>query len=99
MPRPMSNLSERYCARGPRCTQYSSLGEPMKLRSSSKSEHCEPCFQEGHAGSARASKDAAWENEVLGAIESVWTEREAAKSASRASLWDLFDLEAAPIGE
>ena len=30
---------------------------------------------------------------MLGAIEAVWTERGAAKSTSKASLWDLFDLD------
>ena len=68
------------------------LGEPAKLRSSSKSDLCERCLQE-HAESVRASRVAEWQNDVLGAIEAVWTERDAAKTTSKASLWDLFDLD------
>src|SRR5215203_2899650 len=87
----MGSLSKRYCARGSRCTQYKTLGEPAKLRSSSKSDLCDRCLQE-HAETVRASRVAEWQNDVIGAIEAVWTERDAAKSTSKASLWDLFDL-------
>jgi hypothetical protein len=45
-----------------------------------------------HAETVRASRVAEWQNDVIGAIEAVWTERDAAKSTSKASLWDLFDL-------
>jgi hypothetical protein len=68
------------------------LGEPAKLRSSSKSDLCERCLQE-HAESIRASRVAEWQNDVLGAIEAVWSERDTAKATSKASLWDLFDLD------
>src|SRR5918994_1718053 len=88
----MVSPSKRYCARGSRCTQYRMLGEPAKLRSSSKSDLCEPCLRE-HAEGVRVSRVAQWQDEVLGAIEAVWTERDEAKSTSKASLWDLFDLD------
>jgi len=68
------------------------LGEPAKLRSSSKSDLCERCLQE-HAESIRALRVAEWQNEVLGAIEAVWSERDTVKATSKASLWDLFDLD------
>src|SRR5918994_999167 len=88
----MVSPSKRYCARGSRCTQYRMLGEPAKLRSSSKSDLCEPCLRE-HAEGVRVSRVAQWQDGVLGAIEAVWTERDEAKSTSKASLWDLFDLD------
>jgi len=94
----MGSVSKRYCARGSRCTQYKILGEPAKLRSSSKSDLCEPCLRE-HADGVGASRVAEWQDEVLSAIEAVWTERDEAKSTSKASLWDLFDLDRDNGGE
>src|SRR5215217_7486516 len=88
----MGSVSKRYCARGPRCTQYKVLGEPAKLRSSSTSDLCEPCLRE-YAEGVGASRVAEWQDEVLSAIEAVWTERDQAKSTSKASLWDLFGLD------
>ena len=90
-PQLMGSVSKRYCARGSRCTQYKFLGEPAKVRSSSKGDLCEPCLRE-HAEGVRASRVGQWQDEVLSAIEAVWTERDEAKSTSKASLWDLFDL-------
>jgi len=46
-----------------------------------------------HAESIRASRVAEWQDEVLDAIEAVWSERDTAKATSKASLWDLFDLD------
>src|SRR5215207_10567255 len=88
----MGSASKRYCARGSRCTQYRMLGEPAKRRSSSKSNLCERCLQE-HVGSVRASRVAEWQDEVLDAIEAVKSEGDAAKTTSKSSLWDLFDLD------
>ena len=39
----MKNPSKRYCAREKECCQYRFLSEPARLRSTSKSEICEPC--------------------------------------------------------
>lgn len=42
----MTNVPDRYCARGEQCTQYPTLGEPTKLNKYHKDTVCERCRRE-----------------------------------------------------
>jgi hypothetical protein len=50
----MSSITKRLCARGKQCSQFSFLGQPQPLRSTSKSDVCEACQRaESDAEAAR----------------------------------------------
>lgn len=88
----MGSVSKRYCARGERCTQYRFLGEPAKIRSSSKSDLCDRCLQEYADTASANSNTTAWMLEVDEAIKAVSAERPHLRAVGRGSLWDLFAL-------
>jgi hypothetical protein len=88
----MGSVAKRSCTRGERCTKYRFLGEPAKVRSSSKSDLCDRCLQE-YADAANAYSNPAWMLEVDEAITAVSAERPYLRAVGRGSLWDLFGLD------
>jgi hypothetical protein len=88
----MGSVSKRSCARGERCTQYRILGEPAKLRNSSKSNLCDRCLQES-ASASSAYRNTEWEFKVDEAIKAASVERPRLRGVGRGSWDDLLVLD------
>jgi hypothetical protein len=75
------------------CVHVTKAGSPGPVGVSQEGALCSKCVQQ-HQYAIRTPGNAAWVNEVLEAVEEVWSRTsEQTPSADSASLWDLFELE------
>jgi hypothetical protein len=91
----MGSVSEaRYCARGERCVRYDTqTGKPEKLSRYNKDDICERCQKE-HPTGYKSSSNERWKDKIREAIEAVYVKKSASQHSAKASLWDLFSLDA-----